>query len=384
MRLFHTDEEFLVHGVPHSGVPFLVGSAAEFVEPANDYLYEVAVVRGRTASIHTWKTYGKHLYEYFSFLEENGLEWDKIKRSHVVAWRRSMLDRANQVTTINHRLRSVARFYDWASSKGMIAKVPYDRETVKVRRSRSRYGENDASGGHSQANELTLRAPQKLPKFLLWEDSTRFVGHLRPHRNKIIACLMLLAGLRLEEAARLDLRVLPNPRKHSPGKPLRMYLDPDRTPTKGNVERVVYLPYDLSRQLTQYVLFERGALLKRYRKRRGRAQEATAIFLNKDGETVSLTAIENEFQRASQESGIKATPHVLRHTYATYEFLRLTEKQGRDGALQWVRDRLGHRSIETTAIYLHTSDLVTYEESDEYHAEICAMLRDGTDAGSTR
>jgi site-specific recombinase XerD len=160
-----------------------------------------------------------------------------------------------------------------------------------------------------------------------------------------------------------------------------MNLDPDRTPTKGAVERVVYVPYDLGRQLAQYVTFARGPLLKEYRKRVGERQKSTSVFLNKHGEPVSLAGIQNEFQRASRESGVKATPHVLRHTYATYEFLRLSEREGRDRALLWVKDRLGHSSIQTTEIYLHAADLVSHEETDNYHAEIYAILRDGEDDG---
>jgi len=381
MRLYCTDEEFMVHRVPRAGVPFLVDSQAELVEPANAYLYEISVVRGRTRSGHTWRTYAKYLYEYFAFLEENGLEWDKVERSCIVAWRNSMVQRGNQTTTINHRLRGVARFYEWAVGRQLMGELPYDREEVQVYKRYSRHGEIDASGGLVQANELTLRAPRKLPRFLLWEEATRFVSHLRPHRNELIGSLMLLSGLRLEEAARLDMRVLPNPSLHSEGRLLRMNLDPDRTPTKGAVERVVYVPYDLGRQLAQYVTFARGPLLKEYRKRVGETQKSTSVFLNKHGEPVSLAGIQNEFQRASRESGVKATPHVLRHTYATYEFLRLSEREGRDRALLWVKDRLGHSSIQTTEIYLHAADLVSHEETDDYHAEIYAILRDGVDDG---
>jgi integrase/recombinase XerD len=70
---------------------------------------------------------------------------------------------------------------------------------------------------------------------------------------------------------------------------------------------------------------------------------------------------------------------MLRHTFGTYEFLRLSENKGVDGALHWVRDRMGHSSIATTEIYVHAADLVNHDEIDGYQAEICAMLQGESD-----
>ena len=69
--------------------------------------------------------------------------------------------------------------------------------------------------------------------------------------------------------------------------------------------------------------------------------------------------------------GLRAHPHLLRHTYAvvTLEQLqrehirelgamnpaqRTTYEQVFGDPLDWVRRRLGHRSVETTFKYLHT------------------------------
>ncbi|WP_238173892.1 hypothetical protein [Pseudomonas aeruginosa] len=69
MRVFYTDESFELNGVPLPGIPFLANAGAELIESANRYLFHIAVVRGRTRSPATWRTYADHLYEFFSFLE---------------------------------------------------------------------------------------------------------------------------------------------------------------------------------------------------------------------------------------------------------------------------------------------------------------------------
>jgi site-specific recombinase XerD len=376
MELHFTTREFEVHGVPKPGVPFLVDSDMEFVGPANDYLFEVSVVKGRVRSSQSWQTYGKHLYDYFDFLEANGFSWDKSDRAHIVAWRDSMIERGNDATTVNNRLRTIARYYDWAFNRKLIKELPFDREDIKVRKGQSRYGDLDTTGGRVHANELTLRTPRSLPKFLLWKRAAEFVSHLNPHRNKLIGHLMLLSGLRLEEAASLDFRVLPRTHGYASNEAIPMVLDPSLTPTKGSVERLVYVPYDLIYELVQYLTYERGRLEKTYKRRTGEPQKSTKLFLNQWGEPVSLKGVAIAFQDASKRSKIKATPHAFRHTFATYEFLRESEERGRDGALHWLQQRLGHASIETTRIYLHTADLVKHKGLDDLHIEVCKQLRE--------
>ena len=76
-------------------------------------------------------------------------------------------------------------------------------------------------------------------------------------------------------------------------------------------------------------------------------------------------------RRQRHKIGLRAHPHLLRHTYAvvTLEQLqrehirelgamnpaqRTTYEQVFGDPLDWVRRRLGHRSVETTFKYLHT------------------------------
>ncbi len=68
---------------------------------------------------------------------------------------------------------------------------------------------------------------------------------------------------------------------------------------------------------------------------------------------------------------------MLRHTFGTYELLRMSRVKTQSQALLWVRDRMGHSSITTTEKYIHVADLVQHDDVDGYQADICRVLRDG-------
>ncbi|WP_370678459.1 tyrosine-type recombinase/integrase [Comamonas sp. GB3 AK4-5] len=372
MHLFYTDKSFELNGVSLPGIPFLANADAELIESANRYLFHIAVVRGRTRAPATWRTYANHLYEFFSFLEENTLFWSQVNQEHIAVWRNSMLDRDLSRSTINKRLSTTCAFYTWCARQGLTEQRPFETQEVLVSKSKGFLVHVDATGSRVQANELTLRTQPQLPKFLSIPEALQFIETLSPRRTQLLAYLMLLCGLRREEACALDVRVLPTPAGHSSGKAIKMTLDPCLTPTKGSKERWVMVPYDLVGHLFDYMMRVRPKLVSMHRKRHGK--ETTKLFLTRDGAELSLDGLDVSFQRASTKSGVKCTPHRLRHTFGTYEFLRVSEKWGTDSALHWVRDRLGHSSIATTEVYVHAADLLKHDEVDGYVEEVLQLV----------
>jgi integrase len=371
MHLFLTDPTFTVHGQPYPGIPFLIDDQMALVTAPNEYLFHVAVVRGRTSSPKTWQTYGNHLYEFFSFLETIEISWDRIRSTHLAAWRDSMLSRGCRRSTVNHRVGAVSNFYKWALRSQKISSLPFYMEDVRVSRPKGFLAHIDAKGNQVQANELKLRSFKPQPKFLTADKARLFVTALTPRRNRLMAYMMWFSGLRREEVATLELEDIPNPSGHPPGKPLAMTL---RT-TKGRKPRWVSVPYDLAVQLWNYVIYERSSLAKRYRKRHV-GPESNRVFLTAYGEPISLGGINNAFKKASEKSGIKCTPHMLRHTYGTYEFIRMSQFKSKESALFWVMERMGHSSLATTQIYIHTASLVDHTALDGYQADICKLLQE--------
>lgn len=108
-----------------------------------------------------------------------------------------------------------------------------------------------------------------------------------------------------------------------------------------------------------------------------------AIWLTRDGMPMTSKAWQSVFNRANRrcrEMGLDlyCTPHVLRHTFAVNmleqlqrghnEMLGSRDKQQRrhyqmafGDPLNFLRIMLGHRSIETTSVYLHAMSAIELE-----------------------
>ena len=375
MKLFFTGPEFVLNGASRPEIPFLVDGDMEMVSAPNQYLRYIATIKGRTRSERTWETYGNHLYEFFAFLEDNDLKWDTVSKSQVAAWRDAMLERNCARSTTNQRLRCVHAFYEWAMKYGITHAVPFSTEDIWVSKPQGFLAHVDASGGRFEANELTVQTHKPMPQYLHMDQAIRFLEAMTPYRLKLMGYLALLTGMRREEVVGLDYRVVPNPSGYNSGKQLPMILDATKTPTKGNKTRTVMLPYDLAVALWGYFSSDWIKLNAIYKRKHGK--ETTRLFLSMAGEELSIRYLNNAFAKVSAKTGINCHPHMLRHTFGTYELLRMMHKKGEKLALLWVMDRMGHSSITTTEKYIHAVDLIQHDDVDGYQADVCEALRRG-------
>ena len=375
MKLFQTDSTFVVNSIPRPHIPFLCDAEMELVSAPNQYLRYIATVKGRTRSKRTWQTYGRHLLDFFSFLEANSLQWDAVEETQIAAWRDAMLMRGCLRNTANQRLLCIHGFYQWALRSGVSHSMPFSTEDVWVAKPRGFLAHVDVSRGRFNANNLTMQTYRAVPQFLHLDKALTFLEALSPHRVRLMGYLMLLTGMRREEVVELDYRVVPNPAGCNDTKAITMTLDASITKTKGNKTRVVMLPYDLAAALFEYFTFEWPKLLRLHKAKYG--TETTRFFLSQEGDPLSMQGLNGAFRRFSTKTGISCHPHMLRHTFGTYELLRMCRTKGESQALLWVRDRMGHSSVTTTEKYIHAADLIKHEVVDGYVADVCEALRRG-------
>jgi site-specific recombinase XerD len=364
VKLFLTDKNFIFWGVACPGIPFLCDKEMELVAAPNSYLRFVATVKGRTRSPNTWATYGNHIYEFFSFLQANNISWETVEQTQIAAWRNAMLERGCSRSTVNQRLLCIHAFYEWAVQCGKRHSLPFSTQDIWVAKSPRFLKHIDTSGGRFHANELTIQTQNPLPKFLHMDMAIRFLDSMTPHSLKLMGYLALLSGMRREEIVGLDYRVVPNPAGHDPDKQVPMTLDAALTPTKGSKTRTVMLPYDLAVSMWDYFLCDWPK--KNATHTRKHKKESNRFFLSHYGEELSIKYLNNAFAKTSAKTGIKCHPHMLRHTYGTYELLRMGQRQGQSQALLWVRDRMGHSSITNTEKYIHSADLLQHDDVDGY------------------
>ena len=68
--------DLVIEGRSFAGFPILIGSDGWPVEPAQSFLWDVLIYAGTVESKLTWEAYGRWLYDFFAFLEANGLRWN--------------------------------------------------------------------------------------------------------------------------------------------------------------------------------------------------------------------------------------------------------------------------------------------------------------------
>lgn len=109
---------------------------------------------------------------------------------------------------------------------------------------------------------------------------------------------------------------------------------------KGSKERMLFISSPIVCQKLQVWLMTRPQM----------HPEDSALFVNKYGKRLSIYSIENIFYKYREKSQInpKATPHYMRHSFAT-------QLLNNGAGIRDVQELLGHNSIVTTQIYTEVS-----------------------------
>ena len=165
-------------------------------------------------------------------------------------------------------------------------------------------------------------APEKFPEL---ENPT-----LPQVRARILLELIYGSGLRISEC-----QMLTWDRINTNAKLVRVL-------GKGNKERIVPLTGSFIERIANYRQMQIEA---------GHQPTATGyVFLSEDGKPYGLRTLRNDIHDLLREIGWegKASPHVLRHSFATHLLENGAE-------IMSVKEMLGHSNISTTQVYTHVN-----------------------------
>lgn len=384
MRVFYTDESFNLGNQSYPGLPFLIADTGFPVLPVNNFLIYIATVRGKTRSPRTWRNYADHLYDYFTYLEVNKLMWDnEFSQTHpLVQWRNWSLSRRTEDgfraisdETINLRLSTVCRFYEWASKDGWgIESLPFKIDLVKTgsRQNSSMLSHISPNLG-MPSNNLTLRLFTKPPKTASLEDCRTFITYgLRSEQDRLVALLMLQCGLRRSEAISIPAKYIVDPVHLDSSKLINVSLSPRDMELKYNKARDVFVSPALMAKLWRFKVLDRNKRAIKFKQEYGK--DSSRLFLSRSGSELPGASVTEKFREARGRTSLKIHPHMLRHTFATQELYALMKKMNQGNALLWVKERLGHAQLQTTMIYLHLVETIEFTALDDFQNQIDTIL----------
>lgn len=190
-----------------------------------------------------------------------------------------------------------------------------------------------------QLPKRTGRIERKIPKILDPGEIYSITQHLNNKRNKIMVLVCFYGGLRAEEL----LNIKPKDffwkewlnSKHRIGKL--------KVKGKGKKERIVLVPATLMKYIQDWINTEVG----------------TSQSINDDLFKIGYRTFYQIFRKATKKAlNRKLSPHILRHSSATYLL-------NKGLSLQEVSDYLGHEKISTTQIYAHLNKAELHNKIEE-------------------
>ena len=277
----------------------------------------------RNYSPRTVASYRRDLVLFRQFLADTDAELDMLTadRDTVRLWVVDMMDKGEKSTTVNRKLSTLRSFYRFLRIKGITDKSP-------------------VQGIKGPKNK------KPLPQFVkesdmdkLLDDETIDLGEgFMGVRNRTVIAVFYETGMRMAELIGLDDRDID--------------FGTHTIKVTGKRDKQRFIPFgnDLDKRLYEYLEARTQAF----------GETGGAFFVNQKGERIPrhqvYLLVKDALSKVSDVS--KKSPHVLRHTFAT-------SMLNHDAELGAVKELLGHNSLQTTEIYVHT----TFQELKEVYKQ---------------
>lgn len=279
----------------------------------------------------TLDAYSRALDAFLAFCARQGQDPEHAGLDFVALFLHAMRGQGWTEATLVQRLCVVRLWFDYLTGAGHRADNPIPRGV----RPGGRYGSWSVSPAVSPAGAALLRRPRPFPWIPTDEEWLRFLQAVapRPVRDRLLVAFAYSGALRRQELVGLAVADID---------PAHRLLTVRPEVAKRNRGRVVSYPPQASPLLAAYL-----------QHRRTLSREQGALFLSESnrsrGRPLSKWAwndLVHEMATAAHLPGF--TPHTFRH-------LRLTHLALKGLGLHEIATFAGHRSLESTMVYLHLS-----------------------------
>ncbi len=271
----------------------------------NSFLSYLAVERG--LSKNTVESYRLDLKGFNEFLKNRGISLETFRKQEIIDYISHKRDNGIAASSICRLVSSVKGFTKFLIIEKIISDDP--TETIK-----------------------TPERWQRVPKALSFDEIRELLDINENSssylRDTAMLELMYSSGLRVSEIISLKVNNI-----NYEGGFLRVM-------GKGSKERVVPLNERAKEKIQKYVLQLRHKLLKN--------KQSPYLFLTNRGLPMTRQRFWQALKRLADQAGIRISPHVIRHSFATHLL---------DGGadLRSVQKMLGHSDISTTQVYTKVS-----------------------------
>jgi integrase/recombinase XerC len=300
-----------------------VAKASDLAAAIERFLRFLSAERG--ASALTVKSYREDLLQLEEFLGSAGCHAPDAVSSVVLRRFAGGLHAAGYAaSTMARKLASMRSFFAFCQREGCVRTNP-----AKPIRSPKR--------------------SRKLPKFLTADEISRLLAapqgsELSSLRDRAILELMYSAGVRVQELVNLD------------DGDLDLRGGTIRVRGKGRRERYGIVGSHAQTALREWLAARPRAVTPTGTRR------ARPLFTNKFGARLSVRGVARLLEKHLAVAGLarRASPHTLRHSFATHLL-----DNGAD--IRSVQELLGHKSLVTTQIYTHVTTSRLLQAFDKAH-----------------
>lgn len=297
------------HDVCQGGIPMAELPSPRDVALIEDFTRHLSLER--RLSPHTVAAYRADLMGLAAFLSRQGSGLDRATHAILRRWLAQLATLGRARSSIARKAAAIRAFYRFAHRRGSVPENP-------------------------AALLASPRVPSRLPAVLKAPEAASLVeapegGDAWAVRDRAILELLYAAGLRVGELCGLSLGDLDLERRRV------------RVRGKGGRERELPIGEAAAEALTTYLAGARAETAPD-------GGDAEALFYNRRGRPIGprdVRALVDTYRRRVLV-GRRATPHTLRHSFATHLM-----EGGAD--IRAVQELLGHASLANTQRYTHVS-----------------------------